>query len=476
MLWRPNYHKRIVQMIDFISVIAAVLVAFLLWFFMLKHDVATIHSNNIHSVVVYALLTGLIGLIFVLLFKSFNAYNYQRFTSLFQEIARIVKVWILGVLLSLSILFIFGQINISRGFLFLSSVLILILLVINKISIFHFAQFIRQKGINRRKVIVVGIDLKSKSFLETIEGNLGWGLDIIGLITPDEKDKQETYYGYTVIGNITNFESVLKEYNPEEVIITLSSQQFNIIRSILETCEREGIQVRLNSDYFGHITKNIKVDNLYGLNIISFYMTNENEFQQYIKRIIDFIGALIAIILFSPFILVAILMVLITDGRPVFYKYPVIGKNRKIIYIRKIRTMVKNAESLKKTLLGLNEMSGPVFKIKADPRILKVGKLIRKFSIDETPQLFSVLIGDLSLVGPRAPGPHEFERFESWHRRKASIKPGLTCLWQGNGRNDISSFDDWIRLDLNYIDNWSLFLDLKILIKTIPVVILGKGL
>ena len=136
--------------------------------------------------------------------------------------------------------------------------------------------------------------------------------------------------------------------------------------------------------------------------------------------------------------------------------------------------MVKDAEVLKEKLLHLNEMDGPVFKIKNDPRITPIGSFLRRYSLDELPQLWSVLKGDLSLVGPRAPGPHEVKRFESWHRRKLSIKPGLTCLWQVNGRNKITKFDDWVRMDLEYIDNWSLILNLKILFKTIPAVLSGE--
>jgi lipopolysaccharide/colanic/teichoic acid biosynthesis glycosyltransferase len=181
------------------------------------------------------------------------------------------------------------------------------------------------------------------------------------------------------------------------------------------------------------------------------------------------------LIILSPLFLVISILILVQDGFPILYKWNIVGYNRKPIRSWKFRTMVKNADELKKKLLKRNEMSGPVFKVSNDPRILPVGNFLRKHSFDELPQLYSVLKGDLSLVGPRPPLQDEFSEFNFWHRRKLSVKPGITCLWQISGRNEISSFDDWAKLDLEYIDNWTLWLDLKILLKTIPAVLSGKG-
>jgi len=166
---------------------------------------------------------------------------------------------------------------------------------------------------------------------------------------------------------------------------------------------------------------------------------------------------------------------LISDGWPLVYPWRVVGINKKPFTSWKIRTMVKDADKLKEKLLDQNEMDGPVFKIKNDPRILTFGQWLRKYSIDETLQFISVLKGDMSLVGPRPAGPHELNKYSSWHRRKLSIKPGMTCLWQVNGRNDIKSFDDWVQLDLEYVDNWTLWKDFEILLKTIFVVFRGSG-
>jgi len=173
---------------------------------------------------------------------------------------------------------------------------------------------------------------------------------------------------------------------------------------------------------------------------------------RYIKRLLDLVFASLLIISLSPVLLVTAILVKLSSPGPILYWYRVVGMHGKAFYSCKFRSMQKEAESLKSKLSKLNEMSGPVFKIKNDPRITPLGKVLRKYSIDELPQLFIVLKGDMSLVGPRPPGMHEFVEFEQYQRRKASIKPGITCLWQVSGRNAIKDFDEWVRLDLEYID------------------------
>jgi lipopolysaccharide/colanic/teichoic acid biosynthesis glycosyltransferase len=208
---------------------------------------------------------------------------------------------------------------------------------------------------------------------------------------------------------------------------------------------------------------------------LSFIVADQSTSSLIAKRAIDIVGASLALILFAPLMIVAAVGILVSDGLPILYQWNVIGLNKKPFRSWKFRTMCRNADQMKEKLTVQNQMEGPVFKIKNDPRVIPFGRWLRKWSIDETPQLFSVLKGNLSLVGPRPAGPHELVRYQSWHRRKLSVKPGITCLWQCNGRNDISKFDDWVKMDLEYIDNWSLWLDIKILFRTIPAVLSRKG-
>ncbi len=193
------------------------------------------------------------------------------------------------------------------------------------------------------------------------------------------------------------------------------------------------------------------------------------------KRIMDLVISLMALVILSPVFLLIACAIKLTAPGPVFYRWQVVGQGGIPFTGYKFRTMVVNADALKAQLLAANEMSGPVFKMKHDPRITRVGRVLRKLSLDELPQLWSVLIGDMSLVGPRPPLRTEYVQFEPWQRGKLSVKPGMTCLWQISGRNRVSNFDDWVRLDLEYIRRRSLGLDLWILLSTIPAVLLSRG-
>jgi exopolysaccharide biosynthesis polyprenyl glycosylphosphotransferase len=194
-----------------------------------------------------------------------------------------------------------------------------------------------------------------------------------------------------------------------------------------------------------------------------------------IKRLIDILGALVFMVTGLPFFLIAFFGIKLTSPGPVIFKQKRLGFHGRKFIFYKFRTMINNAEQRKSEMRGRNIMKGPVFKAPDDPRITKFGRFLRRTSIDELPQLFNVLRGEMSLVGPRPPLPEEVEKYKGWHRRKLSMRPGLTCLWQVEGRNRITDFNKWAQLDLEYIDNWSLWLDLIIMLKTVYVVLLRTG-
>jgi lipopolysaccharide/colanic/teichoic acid biosynthesis glycosyltransferase len=197
--------------------------------------------------------------------------------------------------------------------------------------------------------------------------------------------------------------------------------------------------------------------------------------QRAIKRAMDVMGSGVLLVLLSPWLLMLALLVKLSSPGPIFYRWYVAGQGGRPFMSYKFRSMCANADQVKAQLAHLNEMRGPAFKITGDPRITPLGRWIRKYSLDELPQLYSVLIGDMSLVGPRPPLVNEYERFTPYQKQKMSVRPGLTCLWQVNGRNRINDYDDWVRFDLEYIRTWGLWLDVRILLKTVAVVVNGSG-
>jgi lipopolysaccharide/colanic/teichoic acid biosynthesis glycosyltransferase len=200
-----------------------------------------------------------------------------------------------------------------------------------------------------------------------------------------------------------------------------------------------------------------------------------SSFQTSLKRLLDVLVSAVLLILFSPLLVVLALLTKMTSKGPVLYAWKVVGKNGRLFTGYKFRSMVVNADELKSRLESRNEMSGPVFKLTSDPRITKFGAWMRKYSLDELPQLYSVLKGDMTLVGPRPPLATEYARFTEFQKQKLSVKPGITCLWQVNGRNEVIDFNEWVAMDLEYIRNWSLWLDIKILLRTIAAVFAGSG-
>jgi len=474
MIWRSSLNSRIAQLADFLTGIAGFVTSYLLWGLLYNKDPNffprpfAVGAEHIYCILFCSAL-------YVVLFDGQKAYSYLRFTSLHTEYQIVIKVVVLAILVDFFFLQMLGYRYIPRTVFILSLAVALTYFIVQKTLLFHLAALARRKGHNRKRVIVVGTGHRARLVVENARKHSAWGLDIIGLLTADNTRVGGEYFSIKVLDNFRNIEEVIKSYNPEEVIVTSSTKSFEQLKDVFDKCELAGVPVRLISDFLGSRDSNVHIDNVYGLNVISLHLAERPEWELALKRLMDMVLSFVGILILLPGYAAIALTILIQDGGPVLYKWNVMGYKRKPLKSWKFRTMVRNADELKKELMSQNEMSGPVFKITDDPRIIPIGRFLRKYSLDELPQLFSVLKGDLSLVGPRPPLRHEFREFDLWHRRKLSVKPGLTCLWQVSGRNDIIDFNEWARLDLAYIDNWSLWLDIKILIKTIPAVLMSRG-
>jgi exopolysaccharide biosynthesis polyprenyl glycosylphosphotransferase len=269
---------------------------------------------------------------------------------------------------------------------------------------------------------------------------------------------------------------LLHEHSISGVLVSARHTQIERVEGVIQVCEIEGVEAWLVADFFATQIARASFDEIFGHPLIVFRSAPEASWQMLAKAVLDLAGAFLMLLVGALPMLAIALLVKWTSPGPVFFRQQRSGLNGSPFTIYKFRTMTSNAEQLKHELAAMNEMTGPVFKVTNDPRVTTIGKWLRKFSLDELPQLFNVLRGEMSLVGPRPLPVDEVKRFNDVaHRRRLSVKPGLTCLWQVSGRNKISDFKEWVRLDLEYIDNWSIWLDLTILIRTVPAVFAGTG-
>jgi exopolysaccharide biosynthesis polyprenyl glycosylphosphotransferase len=326
-------------------------------------------------------------------------------------------------------------------------------------------------------MLIVGTNPQALQFAQKIEKNKGLGYHIIGFADNKWKGIGEFQTaGYHLVSDLHNLADFLSHNIVDEVVICLPMKPYSGQSSkIISICQEQGITVRYHLDVFIPELKQSKMEQFENETLIRINSGTMNGFPFLMKQALDFSISLILIIVLSPLFLITALLIKLTSSGPAFFIQERVGLNKRRFGLYKFRTMVADAEQKLSEVKHLNEVCGPVFKIQDDPRITRVGKFLRKTSIDELPQLFNVLKGDMSLVGPRPLPVIDYKGFDQdWHRRRLSVQPGITCLWQIKGRCSIP-FEKWMELDLEYIDSWSLWLDFKILAKTIPAVVNGSG-
>lgn len=351
-------------------------------------------------------------------------------------------------------------------------------LLVEKTGARRLIKYREAKGWSMRNVLVLGADPAAAWVVKRIRNNPQARLKVWGCLTGAADGPVDELEGVPVRGPLAGYRELIWKSPVDEVLISPEAAAAEDLGGIICYCETIGLTARIIPEYQlsdPALGDRFSVEEFLGRPALTVAPPAPRIGKLLIKRLIDVALSAFLIILLAPVFLVIALMVKLTSTGPVLYRWRIMGRGIESFSSYKFRTMVADADELKPELAEFNEMSGPAFKMRNDPRITPFGRILRRYSLDELPQFWSVLKGDLSLVGPRPPGPHEFERFEIWHRRKLSVKPGMTCLWQIRGRNQIADFDDWVRLDLQYIDNWSLWLDFTILAKTAGTVIRGTG-
>ncbi len=322
-----------------------------------------------------------------------------------------------------------------------------------------------------RNIVIVGAGPKAHEMGRLISRYSDWGLKILGYV----ETVPGALPGADILGHVSEMPEIIETNVVDEIIfVGAEPRDLEGFEEVLAICNEQGIRTRVAADFFPAKISKVSMEFLENVPVITFSATPDHALSLFVKRTMDVILASIFLILLAPFMAIVGLLVKWTSKGPVIYGQTRCGLYGRRFRLYKFRSMHDGAEDVLWEIRHLGEMDGPVFKMRNDPRVTRFGRLLRKSSIDELPQLWNVIKGDMSLVGPRPPLPDEVKEYTRWQRRRLSVTPGITCLWQVSGRNEID-FHEWMKLDLEYIDNWSLLLDLKILLRTFPVVLLGRG-
>ncbi len=411
------------------------------------------------------------------LFALFGLYRSRRLSSIRREAVDVLKATFAG---SFSLLAM-GRVSrvsfITMEFVCFFWAASACATMVTRLAVRYFLKALRLRGRNLRHLLIVGTNRRAIAYARKVESKPELGYVIVGFVENGWSDNQEfRQSGYRIVADFEKFREFISGNVVDEVVNCLPiKSHYKQSSEIAKACEQQGIIVRFLSDLFDLDLATPMAEIVDDASVITLRTGAMQGWALLVKRCIDVLLSTIMLLLSSPLFLVTAILIKLTSSGPVFFIQDRVGLNKRIFRLIKFRSMVVDADKMMKELEQLNEVSGPVFKIKNDPRITWVGKYLRKTSIDELPQFINVFRGDMSLVGPRPLPVRDYEGFdEDWQRRRFSVRPGITCLWQVGGRSDIS-FDHWMKLDMEYIDNWSIVLDIKILMKTIPAVMKGSG-
>lgn len=457
---------RLIIIVDFLLITAAAAVTYAV-----RRHAVGYHFNAAYDYL--SVLPVYLALWFVLL-RSFGVYRSARVRSSFFLISGVIKATVLTFVVFITLIY-FAHLDLGRNFVFFSVLSAGILLIIEKTLLMRLFHSLRRKGLNTRNILLIGSRGRAQRFIDLLEDHKEWGLRIAGLVDNDRSLLGSSVKGYRIIGTFEDIPSILADTVIDEVVFVTPLSWAEKLDTIMRYCETVGVKVHVAVDYLQLRFSMARATDLGGFPMLTFGSVSDRVGSLMIKRVIDVLVSSAILILFSPFLFIIAVLIKLDSSGPVFFRQKRVSLNGRTFDLYKFRTMVPDAEELKARLMEKNEMQGPAFKIEDDPRVTKLGRILRKTSIDEFPQFWNVLVGDMSIVGPRPPLPDEVCSYDSWHRRRLSMRPGITCIWQVSGRNRIKEFDQWVELDLKYIDNWSLMLDMKIFFKTIYVVLLRIG-
>jgi exopolysaccharide biosynthesis polyprenyl glycosylphosphotransferase len=371
------------------------------------------------------------------------------------------------------------RLDLSRFFLGLFSAYAWVLLLVFRLTAGRVVGVIRREFAAPHYVMVVGTGERAIRMAEALEHSAEYGVRLRGFLSEQPDGREGAAPAEIALGALYKVQpigelpSILREHVVDEIIFAVGSESLADLEEVFLLCDEEGVRTRVAVDFFPHVNSTVSLDRFGSTPLLTFTAAPYDEIRLLVKRLTDIAIATAGLVVLAPLMAAIALLIRLTSPGPAIFRQVRCGLNGRRFLFYKFRSMCRNAEELKPALEHLNTRE-TVFKIPDDPRLTPVGRYLRKFSIDEWPQLWNVLRGDMSLVGPRPAVPGEVDRYQRWQRRRLRMRPGLTCLWAISGRDNVD-FETWMKLDMQYIDNWSLALDWKILLRTIPHVLMGHG-
>ncbi len=416
----------------------------------------------------------LVLVIWAVLLKKRGEYHYLRLQTFTKILTSYIVNGFLFFIFFTSFAFLLKFAFLSRVFMILYTVLSVLWLLVDRLMVLTIAHMVRSRGYNVHNILIIGTGRRAQEFLSSALRHKEWGYRVVGFLDKDPKMMEKSVSGYPVLGHLDDLPKILESHVVDEVVFVVPRNWLPVIEKCILYCEAVGLPATLATDFFDLEIASGVPKEMDGFTYLTFETSRLKETELLVKRTVDIAFSSAVLFLCLPLFTFVALAIRLDSPGPVFFRQKRCGLNGRKFILYKFRSMTKNAEQRLEELKSHNEMTGPVFKMTNDPRLTRIGRILRKTSLDEFPQFWNVLRGDMSLVGPRPPIPKEVDQYEPWQRRRLSMKPGITCIWQVSGRNKIG-FEDWMKLDLQYIDRWSLWLDVKILLLTVRAVLGQTG-
>jgi exopolysaccharide biosynthesis polyprenyl glycosylphosphotransferase len=405
-------------------------------------------------------------------FSSF--YRDLELSNPIQLILNIVSQLAIVLVVIYAGLYLFRRTDISRTYVLLIGVVDFVLLLLGRSMSYWGVSLMRERLRRYHYLLIVGCGPRAREMATLIEESRGMGLRLKGFVDTDVCDTPTDKLGGYDVFPLASVGGILQNHVVDEVIFAVNLQELARLEPVMQHCADLGIRTRVQLEFLPPAYSRIYLENFRDVQLLSLSSAPDSELRLFFKRVIDVVLSVASLVVFSPVLLTIAALIRITSPGPVLFRQTRCGLGGRRFMLYKFRSMINDAEQMRAELHQLNELDGPVFKISDDPRITPVGRGLRRFSLDELPQLWNVFRGDMSFVGPRPAVPEEVEQYEDWQRRRLRMRPGLTCTWVLEGRSHVD-FNRWMQLDLKYIDNWSLWLDAKIFLRTIPIVLSGRG-